>query len=96
MLIFPQKSLPWAASYRQTTNSCQMLGSGDSKSVALPIILDFRETLLDVVCGDAKFFSPELKKLHQRLHSPLDAVLNSNATRQLRCTVQESNLQPSD
>jgi hypothetical protein len=51
---------------------------------------------LDVVCGDAKFFSLELKKLHQRLHSPLDAVPNFNATRQLRCTVQESNLQPSD
>jgi hypothetical protein len=67
-----------------------------SKSVALPIILDSRETLLDVVCGDAKFFSPELKKLRQRLHSPLDAVPNSNATRQLRCTVQDLNLQPSD
>src|SRR5690348_8267685 len=37
------------------------LRTGGSKSLALPIRPEIRETLLDLDCGDAKFFSPESK-----------------------------------
>jgi hypothetical protein len=86
----------WPTSNDSPTTMRPIIGRGDSKSVALPIILDIRETPFGCRLRRRQILFIGVKKVTPAVTFAARCRTELQRNKAITCTVQESNLQPSD